>query len=189
MSTRHRQVVLWAVMPLIAILAVAIRTAPVPAQSGPPDLPELEAFLDGVMAAHLAAYSVPGAAVAVVKDEQRFAKGYGYADLQQRRRVDPDRTTFRIASISKLFIWTAVMQLVERGKLDLNADLNTYLTRFKIPPTYPQPITMAHLMSHTAGFEDKSVGLFAHSPESLKPLGELLSTGLPARVLPPGQLP
>jgi hypothetical protein len=64
----------------VAILAVAIRTIAAPARSGPPDLPELEAFLDGVMAAHLAAYSIPGVVVAVVKDGQRFAKGYGYAD-------------------------------------------------------------------------------------------------------------
>ena len=117
------------------------------------DSAELEAFLDGLVEAQLEAYHIAGATVAVVKDGALFfAKGYGYADLEKRKRVSADRTLFRIASISKLFVWTAVMQLVEQGKLDLNTDINIYLTEFKIPDTYAQPITLTHLMTHTAGF-------------------------------------
>lgn len=158
--------------------------------SGLTDPRELEAFIDGVMQAHLKAYKVPGAVVAVVKDGRLFfAKGYGYADLEGRRPVDSTRTLFRIASITKLFTWTAVMQLVEQQRLDLNADVNTYLTRVKVPATFPQPITMEHLMSHTAGFEDQVVGLFARRAEAVPPLEELLATRLPRRVRPPGLLP
>ncbi|MGE5587783.1 MAG: serine hydrolase domain-containing protein [Clostridia bacterium] len=164
-----------------------------PADSGdrPLTAAELEAFFDGVMAAHFQAYHIPGAAVAVVKDgEILFAKGYGYANLETCAPVDAAQTLFRIGSVSKLFTWTAVMQLVERGALDMNRDVNAYLDGggFHVPATYPEPITMAHLMNHTAGFEDRNVGLFSRSPESIRPLGEVLAATLPRRVRPPGEV-
>lgn len=120
------------------------------------DPKELEDFLDGVMSAQLEGYQIPGATVAVVKDgELFFAKGYGYADLKNREPVVADETLFRVGSVGKVFTATAVMQLVEEGKLDLDADVNTYLVDFKIPDTYPQPITLHHLLTHTAGFEER----------------------------------
>jgi CubicO group peptidase (beta-lactamase class C family) len=103
---------------------------------------ELEAFVDGFVSGELEAFDVAGLTVAVVKDGQLFfAKGYGWADVDRRVPVEADKTLFRPGSVSKLFTWTAVMQLVEQGKLDLDADVNTYLTQFKIPATYPAPIT------------------------------------------------
>jgi CubicO group peptidase (beta-lactamase class C family) len=96
------------------------------------------------------------------------------ADVNQREPVAADRTLFHIGSNTKLFTWTAVMQLVEQGKLDLDADVNNYLD-FHIPDTYPQPITLKHLMTHTAGFENRDIGMLAHSPETVVPLGR---TGL-----------
>src|SRR5258708_18767543 len=93
---------------------------------------------------------------------------------------------FRIASITKLFTWTAVMQLMEEGKLDLNADVNTYLKDLKIPATFEQPITLKHLLTHTPGFEDLVLGLFAHKPEEVGPLVEMLRAQMPVRVRPPG---
>lgn len=149
----------------------------------------MEAFVDGVIAGQLESLHIPGAAVAVVADGKvYFAKGYGYADLEKSRKVDPETTLFRIGSVTKLFTSTAVMQLAEQGKLDLNTDVNTYLKAFKVPATYPEPITLAHLLAHTPGFEDSVIGLFALDPTSLKPLGQLLATEMPARVRPPGQL-
>jgi CubicO group peptidase (beta-lactamase class C family) len=106
------------------------------------DPEELEDFLDGVMSANLEGYHIPGATVAVVKDgDLFFAKGYGYADLKNRESVVADETLFRVGSVSKSFTATAVMQLVEVGKLDLNTDVNTHLEDFKIPDTHPQPKT------------------------------------------------
>ena len=131
-----------------------VPTAPSQAQ-GPTDPAELEAFLDELFAKEMEEYHIAGAAVSVVKDGKLFfAKGYGYADLENGIPVDPEQTIFRIGSVGKLFTWTAVMQLVEQGKLDLDADINTYLD-FRIPDTYPQPITLKHLMTHTSGFEDR----------------------------------
>ncbi len=151
------------------------------------DVEALEAFMDGILNTQLVAHEIPGATVSVVKDGKLLlAKGYGWADVETRRPVVADETTFRIASVSKLFVWTAVMQLVEQGKLDLNADVQTYLD-FDIPDTFPEPITMTHLLTHTPGFEDRSAGTFVHEPERLVALGKALARDIPARVRPPGR--
>src|SRR5688572_28962633 len=79
---------------------------------------DLEAWLDGVMPYALKEADIAGAVIAVVKDgEVLLQKGYGYADLAQRIPMDPERTLVEVASVSKTFTWTAVMQLVEQGKL------------------------------------------------------------------------
>jgi CubicO group peptidase (beta-lactamase class C family) len=123
--------------------------------NGPGDAQEVEAFFDELIAKQLREEHVAGTMVAVVKDGRLvFAKGYGYADLEERVPVVAERTLFYPGSAGKLFTWTAVMQLVEEGKLDLNVDINSYLD-FKIPDTFPEPITMADLMTHTAGFEEQ----------------------------------
>ena len=164
--------------------------APAPAAPsaarGVQDRAELAAFLDGVMAANMRDKHVAGATVAVVKDGALlYAKGYGYSDVAQRAPVDGERTLFRIGSTSKLFTWTAVMQLVEQGKLDLDKDVNSYLD-FKIPATYPQPITLRHIMTHTPGFEEDGRDLITDDPTRLIPLGKWLASHIPGRVRPPG---
>jgi CubicO group peptidase (beta-lactamase class C family) len=154
---------------------------------GPTNPAELEAFLDGIMAVQLEANHVAGAVIAVVKDGKLFfTKGYGYADVINRKPVIADRTLFRPGSVSKLLTWTAVMQLYEQGRIDLDADVNFYLKDFKIPATYPQPITMKHLLSHTAGFEERVAGALAKSEADLMPLGRFLATHMPSRVRHPG---
>lgn len=158
-----------------------------PAQGrGPTDPAELEAFLDDLLAQEMAEYHVAGAAVAVVKDGRLFfAKGYGYADIEHSISVDPEQTLFGIGSIGKTLTWTAVMQLVEQGKLDLDADVNTYLD-FRLPDTYPQPITLRHLMTHTSGFEERWAGSVVADASELVPAGEWLQAHMAARVRPPG---
>ena len=153
---------------------------------GPTDPAELEAFLDELMAEHMEELHIAGAAVSVVKDgELFFSKGYGYADLENGTPVDPERTIFKLASQSKSFTWTAVMQLVEQGKLDLDADINTYLD-FQIPDTYPEPIRLRDLLAHTSGFEETHFEILAQDVDELVPAGEWLASHIPARVRPPG---
>ncbi len=155
--------------------------------AGLTDPVELEAFLDELLARQLAERHIPGASLAVVKDGRLFfAKGYSYANLEQRTPLVADQTLVRVGSIAKPFTWTAVLQLVEQGKLDLNADVNTYLADFQIPATYPAPITLAHLLTHTAGFEDWQLGITVSSAGGLLPLGTYLAREMPARVSPPG---
>ena len=155
-------------------------------EQGPTDPVELEAFLDELMAAQMEEYHIPGATVSVVKDGALFfAKGYGYADLENQIPVDPERTLFRIGSASKTFIATAVMQLYEQGMLDLDADVNTYLD-FQIPDTYSEPITLKHLLSHTAGFETEGTDIGRTSAADLPPTEKWLRTHMRERVRPPG---
>jgi CubicO group peptidase (beta-lactamase class C family) len=163
-----------------------VLSAPLP--QGPTDPAELEAFLDELMAEQMEEYHIAGAAVSVVKDgELFFAKGYGYSDLENGTLVDPYKTVFRFGSSTKPLTWTAVMQLVEQGKLDLDADVNTYLD-FRIPDTYPKPITVGDLMAHTSGFEYVVYEFLAMDADELIPAGEWLASHIPGRVRPPPRL-
>jgi CubicO group peptidase (beta-lactamase class C family) len=155
--------------------------------AGPADPRELETFFDGVMAAHLKYNPMAGATVSVVKDGKVWlVKGYGWADLEKGVRVDGARTLFRPGSTSKLFTWTAVMQLVEQGKLDLDADVNRYIPDFQLPEAFGKPITLRNVLTHTAGLEDGGLGyLFAKDETQLVPLGQSLAAHMPARVRPP----
>jgi CubicO group peptidase (beta-lactamase class C family) len=156
----------------------------------PTDTREVEAFLDGYLGHQLEDYHIPGATVFVVKEgEVLFAKGYGKADVEKGESVQADETLFRIASITKLFTATAAMQLAEEGELDLHKDVNTYLTDVEIPNTYPgRPVTLHHLLTHTAGFEEHYTGSEARNASDVEPLDEYLSEQMPARVRPPGEV-
>ena len=149
---------------------------------------DVEAFLDGLVPLQIARADIAGATIAVVKDGKLlFAKGYGYADVQKKQPVSPQETLFRPGSISKLFTWTAVMQLFEQGKLDLDRDVNEYLD-FKIPDAFGKPITLKNIMTHTPGFEEQIKDLFTQVPGSPN-LGDYLKTHIPARIYPPGTVP
>jgi CubicO group peptidase (beta-lactamase class C family) len=150
---------------------------------------DVDAWLDGFLPYALHTGDIPGAVVVVVKDGQILtARGFGYADLARRTPVDPERTLFRPGSISKLFTWTAVMQLVEQHKLDLDADINAYLD-FKIPPYQGQPITLRQIMTHTAGFEEVAKGVIYFDRSHDLSLADYLKQRLPRRIFAPGTTP
>jgi CubicO group peptidase (beta-lactamase class C family) len=150
---------------------------------------DVGAFLDGFMPMQLARENIAGAVVLVVKDGQiLFAKGYGYSDAEKKTPVYVDATIFRPGSISKLFTWTAVMQLVEQGKIDLDRDINTYLD-FKIPAAFGKPITMRNLMTHTPGFEEQIKDLIKNEGEPTSSLREYLVRHMPEQIFPPGSTP
>ena len=149
---------------------------------------DADAWLDGFMAYALRQDDIAGAEVVIVKDGQILTeRGFGYADVATRKAVDPTLTLFRPGSISKLFTWTAVMQLVEQGKIDLDADVNRYID-FKIPPFRGHPITMRDLMTHTPGFGDVfKDGI--RSTGDVPPLGVVVKRMLPDRIYAPGTTP
>ena len=150
---------------------------------------DVEAFLAGVMPLQLAREDIAGAVIMIVKDGKvLFKQGYGYADVEKKVAVSPDNTLFRPGSISKLFTWTAVMQQVEQGKLDLDRDVNEYID-FKIPAAYGKPITLRNLMTHTPGFEETVQALFVSDAKDLTPLDTYLKEHLPARIFPAGTTP
>jgi CubicO group peptidase (beta-lactamase class C family) len=147
---------------------------------------DLSAFFDGIIPYAIHRDGVAGSVIVVVRgDRVLFAKGYGYADLAKRTPVVADRTMFRPGSVSKLFTWTAVMQQVQAGKIDLDADVNNYLD-FKIPPKFGKPITMRTLMTHSAGFEETILDLMVDKPEALYPIRDYLIKRMPDRIYPPG---
>jgi CubicO group peptidase (beta-lactamase class C family) len=155
----------------------------------PGDTLELAGFFDGMMHSYLSEKNVPGGTVSLVRDGKiLFSKGYGFADVNEQTSVDPEKTLFRIGSISKLFTWITVMQLVEKGMLDLDTDINQYLKKVKVPDTFDRPITMRHLMTHTPGFEDRVIHLFVKETGMLRPLTDILSEELPKRIWPPGEV-
>ena len=147
---------------------------------------QLEFYADGIVDAHMQQHRIPGVTVGVVRNDRvSFVKGYGYANVEEGMAVSGQDTRFRIASISKTFIWTAVMMLVEEGKLDLDADVNTYLEGVELPRTFETPVTLNHLMAHRAGFE-QSLALFMHSGTDEMSVADALERDMPAIVFEPG---
>jgi len=175
---------------LVLALALAALAAPAAAErEGPSDPRELEAFLDGVVPALLEGYHAPGLVISVVRDGRvLLAKGYGVADVATGRPMDPEHTIVRVASISKLVTATAAMQLVAAGKLDLDADVNRYLDGFRIEERFGSPVTLAELLTHTAGFDDRFLGSGRALGAPLPTLRDYLAERMPARAMPPGRV-
>ena len=180
---------------LVALLLVPVRsaTASVPqarTQSASAITSEtVEAFVNGFASYALDSYGVPGFGFVMVKDgEVLFTRGYGYADVGKQVPFDPDQTIVRGGSIIKTITALAVMQLVEQGKLDLDADVNQYLTHFQVPDAFDAPVTTRQLLHYTAGLDTRFIGIRVETPDEILPLGEYLARHLTARVRPPGEI-
>ena len=177
-----------ATLALAGALVRAQENTVAPVAAVPLTAADLNAWLDGYMPYALKSGDIAGAVVVVVKDGQVLTeRGYGYSDVEKRTPVDPALTLFRPGSVSKLLTWTAVMQLVEEGKINLDADVNQYLD-FKIPARDGKPITMRNLMQHTAGFEEQARGIISEDPKA-PGFVTLLKAWVPTRVFAPGTTP
>ena len=173
---------------ITALAALALSAAGAFAQSASPSSPaltreDLEAWLDVFVPQALAQGDIAGLVVSVVKDGQvLIEKGYGLADVRAKVPMSAG-TVLRVASLSKAFTATAVMQLVEQGKLDLDKDVNAYLD-FTIPAAFGKPITLRNLLTHTSGFEETSYKHY-RPPLSLHDHMAMV----PDRIFPPGEVP
>ena len=182
------------VVPEALTPAVSGDTAAPPAVAAEPAGAELtktdvDAWLDGFVPYAIESGDIAGAVVVVVKDGQVLTqRGFGYADVDKRVPVDPATTLFRTGSVSKLTTWTAVMQLVEQGKLDLDTDVNTYLD-FKIPDYDGKPVTLRNIMTHTAGFQETVRRLISDNQGDMVSLGEYVKNDMPDRIFAPGEVP
>ena len=200
MRLLHSFVVLPAALACLAGVAqapLATTPAPVPqppaAASAPPERPltpaDLEAFFDGILPLQLERSDVAGASVLVMQNGNvLLRKGYGFADVKSKKPVDPAATTFRLASISKLFTWISIMQLEEQGKVNIDADVNQYLD-FTIRPAFGRPVTLRNLMTHTGGFEEEIDDIIVTDPKKAPTLRDDLIDNQPLRIYPPGQIP
>lgn len=185
----------WIGLVFLLLLAVLCPKDPYLAQAagpflnGPTDRQELSQFLDQFFAGQMAKWHVPGAAFVLVKDSEIFlAKGYGYADLERKIPISPEQTIFRVGSISKLFTATAVMQLADQGLIRLQDDVNHYLKRFQLDAAFAEPVTIANLLTHTGGFDQHYIEVGSRTEAGRVPLGPHLTTRMPSRLFPPGQL-
>ncbi len=166
----------------------ATETASVEPSGDLGELGRFEIFLDGVMAAQFRDYDLAGMTFVLVRDgRQVLSRGFGVASLETGTPVDPAMTLFRPGSVSKLFTWTAVMQLVEAGRLDLDAPVADYVDQFELPDAFGIPLTLTHLMTHAPGLEDGAAGfLFADEAEDLVPLADSLAAHVPEQIWAPG---
>jgi CubicO group peptidase (beta-lactamase class C family) len=152
------------------------------------DANEFESWVNSFLAEQADSSRMPSLGLVVVKDGGIFfQKGYGQANDEGNLTASPEQTLFRAASVSKLVTATAIMQLVEQGKLNLDADINTYLTRFQLENNYSAPITVRHLLTHTSGIEDRLFGNTVPSADRLVSLGDYFTAHVPRRIRPPGE--
>lgn len=177
------------VAPVAAVSGAELPAAKAAEGGHPLSAADVSAWLDGFLPYAMARGDIPGAVVVVVKDGKVLVqKGYGYSDVAARKPVDPETTLFRPGSVSKLFTWTAVMQLVEEKKLDLDADVNRYLD-FQIPAMGGPPVTLRSLMTHTPGFDEMIRGLIVTDVKDLLTLEQSVKYRVPPRVTPTGSTP
>jgi CubicO group peptidase (beta-lactamase class C family) len=152
------------------------------------DSTELATFVDPLIETQMEKEHIPGAVFVLVQNGKvLYQRGYGFANIERGRRVDPEKTIWRIGSISKVFTATAIAQLADRGRFALTDDVNRYLTSFKVPATFPEPVTFEHLLTHTAGFDEIRPGTRAETAAGVLPLGDFLRGKL-IRLRPPGRV-
>ncbi|MDB5468452.1 MAG: serine hydrolase [Caulobacter sp.] len=183
--------------PRAAPTAVALPAAPVAnvvAPVAPIDPAQLEAFVDGVVTTSMSRDHIAGVTVSIVQNGQVvMKKGYGFDRLGDHpRRVDPDRSLFRLASISKTFTWISVMRQVEAGRMRLDAPINLYLPEsVRVPDQgFAREIRVIDLMNHRPGFEDRAFGqLFEKDPARVRPMLTWLKQERPRREWAPGTIP
>lgn len=170
----------------VAVFASAEETSR-PAPSGS----DLASVIDKTVPKQLADNEIPGAAVTVVADgETVFSSGYGDADPPTDQPMRAESTRLYAASEAKLFTATAALQLVERGKLDLDRDVNDYLETTHVPEAFPdRPVTLRHLLTYTSGFDYSVYGWSRWQAGELPTLEEFTDIAMPERVRPPGELP
>ena len=150
--------------------------------------PTFAQFVDSMITAELAATRTPGAVFVYVEDGRVvYMKGYGLANVERQVPVDAERTVWRIGSITKTMTSTALMQLIDRGKLSLDTRVSERLKALKFSEPLG-PVTVRHLLTHSSGFDEVNPGRMAPSRETVAPLATFLSGRL-RQFFPPGKLP
>ena len=147
-------------------------------------------FIDGYFNKKMKKYNVPGAAVIIVKDNKEILKkAYGYSDLKNNKKVDADKTKFALASGSKLFTATAILQLYEQGKLNLNKNIEEYISPYKIKNPFDRPVTCRNLLTHTSGLDEASeFNSKTENVNNIKPQKYYMDTHIPVVIKEPDTL-
>ena len=155
---------------------------------GPIDSTELSTFVDDWMKENLENSPTPGVSISFVHDGKVLLnKGYGVNKIEKGEAVT-ENSIFRIASVSKTFVGIAVAQMVEKGMLDLDQDINLYLKSFQLKDDFSEPITLRHLLTHTAGFDEQVWADATLKAADQQALGEHLARMMPPRVMKSGRM-
>ncbi len=154
------------------------------------EVEKMQQVLDGIFSQQLEKHEIPGLAAVVVKDgETVYSQGLGYASINEREVFDPAEHLIRPGSVGKIFTWIAALQQVEAGELDLYRDVNQYLPEpYRLNPPGNNYVTLSDLMTHSAGFEDRIVGILSDPESELKSLEDYIAGEGPALVRPPGEI-
>ncbi len=140
--------------------------------------------MDSIIRLHQSEYQVTGTTYAIVRKDRILAiNGIGLADIHADRPMDAEKTTFMLGSLSKLIVVTAVMQLVESGQLDLDEDIGSYVQGLEVPKA-----TLRHLLTHTAGLEEKTFDRLRLEEDRFMSLEAYLQKEMPTQIFPAGSL-
>ena len=122
------------------------------------------------------------------KDEMIYEGAFGQVDRENNVACTTD-SVFEWGSVTKLTVWVSVMQLYEQGRIDLNADVRTYLPDgFLQNLKYDDPVTMLNLMNHDAGWGECTWNLQVENSSEVVPLGEALKATEPPQIYRPGEV-
>ena len=146
------------------------------------DFSTLIVLCDSLFQIGLKERMIPGGAISLVRSNSiLFTKGYGYADWSNKSPVSVERTLFQIGSIGKILTAMSLLRLAGQGKLDINSDIRIYLDDFPLDQSFQSPITVKHLLTHTAGFDDRVIGYAAKTKQEIQPLEQHLKERMPGR--------
>lgn len=150
---------------------------------------DLNSWIDSQFKEGMDSFNIAGATIVLMKgDSILHINAYGLADIESNTPVDYNSSIFGIGSVSKTFVATAVMQLVEEGNLELDRDINSYLTTFQLEYKFNDSITVRHLLTHTAGFDDRNIGTSVLAENDVIPLAQYLKKRMPPQIRPSGQV-
>ncbi|MBR8743578.1 serine hydrolase [Nocardiopsis sp. MG754419] len=181
-----------ALAPLLIAAPAAHAASPEQTPAAPPSPEAVQEFVDTRVAELLDEHGAPGVALTVVADgEELTSAAHGVADLAEGTPLDAREHGFPTASVAKSFTAVAVLQLAEQGDLDLHEDVNTYLPEeMRLPDTHPgEPVTLHHLLTHTAGFDERTEFEDPADVEGRRDLEEFLRDVTPERIFAPGRYP
>ena len=155
---------------------------------------DIEEIVDSYMNEYIGK-TIPGAAVVIVKDGNiLLSKGYGFSNVEKKTKTSPSSTMFEYSNLTRAYTNVAIMQLVEQGKLELDADIFSYLPddvteKLRKHLISETPITLTHLINNTAGFEEKEFdGVYYTASRVEDSLKEAVMTAMPYQVYAPGEV-
>lgn len=147
---------------------------------------EFSSFIDGFLAGIQKEQRIPGMTFVAVRDgSQLYLKAYGKG--LDGAPADPQNTLYRVGSVSKIMTAAAVLQLTARERIDLDENVNTYLRRWVLPGKSEEPVTMRHLLTHTGGFDDKTLEICAPTSRDERIFSSRLPKTMPAQYTSPGR--